>query len=281
MIRPELPDGGTCQDSGRTRQVGTAPPDCSGSVGPAATARSSVEWHAGTGRQLAGAPARRRRPPPAGRGAGRRAEVRTGSARSPRPLVGTFYRAPGPVRRRSWRSATGRARPDARHRRGDEADEPMLADRAGVVRDPRRPTPSRSSSTSRRAPHAARIGGLDVRQGAGRQPRRDRRAGRPGLPRAGRRHRRRLLHRRPRLRRGPAGRRGRLHRPARAAAAATSTCPPSSRPRATGAEAVHPGYGFLSEDAYFAEICADDGLAFIGPPPEVMRPSATRRGPRR
>ncbi|MFE6285166.1 acetyl-CoA carboxylase biotin carboxylase subunit [Streptomyces sp. NPDC057877] len=38
----------------------------------------------------------------------------------------------------------------------------------------------------------------------------------------------------------------------------------------TGAEAVHPGYGFLSEDPYFAEICADDGITFIGPPPEVM-----------
>lgn len=38
----------------------------------------------------------------------------------------------------------------------------------------------------------------------------------------------------------------------------------------TGADAIHPGYGFLSEDPYFAEICAEDGIAFIGPPPEVM-----------
>ncbi|MEJ3743469.1 acetyl-CoA carboxylase biotin carboxylase subunit [Actinomycetes bacterium KLBMP 9797] len=38
----------------------------------------------------------------------------------------------------------------------------------------------------------------------------------------------------------------------------------------TGADAVHPGYGFLSEDPYFAEICADQGIRFIGPPPEVM-----------
>jgi acetyl-CoA carboxylase, biotin carboxylase subunit len=38
----------------------------------------------------------------------------------------------------------------------------------------------------------------------------------------------------------------------------------------TGADAVHPGYGFLSEDPYFAEICAGEGLTFIGPPPEVM-----------
>jgi acetyl-CoA carboxylase biotin carboxylase subunit len=40
--------------------------------------------------------------------------------------------------------------------------------------------------------------------------------------------------------------------------------------RQTGAEAIHPGYGFLSEDPDFAEICADNGLIFIGPRPEVM-----------
>ncbi|WP_442812543.1 acetyl-CoA carboxylase biotin carboxylase subunit [Streptomyces sp. NBC_01210] len=38
----------------------------------------------------------------------------------------------------------------------------------------------------------------------------------------------------------------------------------------TGADAVHPGYGFLSEDPDFAEICADNGLVFIGPPPQVL-----------
>ncbi|HKR49526.1 MAG TPA: biotin carboxylase N-terminal domain-containing protein, partial [Pseudonocardiaceae bacterium] len=38
----------------------------------------------------------------------------------------------------------------------------------------------------------------------------------------------------------------------------------------TGAQAVHPGYGFLSEDPDFAEICADHGLVFIGPQPQVM-----------
>lgn len=38
-----------------------------------------------------------------------------------------------------------------------------------------------------------------------------------------------------------------------------------------GATAIHPGYGFLSENARFAEICADHNLTFIGPTPEAMR----------
>ena len=41
--------------------------------------------------------------------------------------------------------------------------------------------------------------------------------------------------------------------------------------KATGAQAVHPGYGFLSENEEFAQACADAGLVFIGPPPAAIQ----------
>ena len=51
--------------------------------------------------------------------------------------------------------------------------------------------------------------------------------------------------------------------------------------RAHGATALHPGYGFLSQSAGFAEACAAAGIVFIGPSPEAMRRLGDKRASRR
>src|SRR5207342_1059757 len=58
----------------------------------------------------------------------------------------------------------------------------------------------------------------------------------------------------------PAAKHSYLHVPAIIAAAEIS-----------GADAIHPGYGFLSENAEFADICGQCGLTFIGPTPQDMQ----------
>jgi urea carboxylase len=69
--------------------------------------------------------------------------------------------------------------------------------------------------------------------------------------------------------------------PAPAAQSYLSTAAILDAARTTGAEAIHPGYGFLSENAEFAEACARSRIVFIGPTPEQMRAFGLKHTARR
>ena len=66
-------------------------------------------------------------------------------------------------------------------------------------------------------------------------------------------------------------RRGHLHRPAAAAESYLNVPAVISAAEIADVDAIHPGYGLLSENANFAEVCRASNIKFIGPPPEVTR----------
>ena len=191
-------------------------------------------------------------------------------------MVGTFYAAPSPdASRRSCKV-------------GDEvtAGETLCiveamklmneipAEEMGVVREVCVGRRRRRSSTARCMFYIEPV--TDHTQGVGvtcfdkilsRQQGRGCAARRARCPRAGREDRDGLLHRRRRTRCAVADvGRGGLHR-ARASLPSRYLNIPNiiAAAKNTGAQAIHPGYGFLSENADFARACVDNDLVFIGP----------------
>ena len=238
---------------------------------PPAPRRRGLGTPAAAGRSGGGATPRR---PEARRAAAARHgdRVAVGRAVLARPVAGCAA-----VRRGRRPRRGGRHRRD---RRGDEADEPR--GRAGRRRghgDPASRTGRRSSTGSRSSsstPRAERpMPALRAR--ARRQPRRDRGAGHPGLLRRGHRVGARRLRGRPRQPRRAARRPGgRASARPRRRESYLDVDRVVAAAKVTGCDALHPGYGFLSERPELSAACAEAGIAFVGPSAEAMRRSGDK-----
>lgn len=69
--------------------------------------------------------------------------------------------------------------------------------------------------------------------------------------------------------------------PARAADSYLNPCALLTAAQLTGCQAIHPGYGFLSENAEFSDLCRDCGIQFIGPSGHVIRQMGNKAAARR
>ena len=151
---------------------------------------------------------------------------------------------------------------------GRPIDDALIDDTAQAHR--RDPRLAGRQGRHRRVPREAQAAGLMFAQDPDRQPRRDRlprdRARRAGSACA----RSRCIPTPTATRATSARRRSVPHRPARRARATCDIDAILAAAREPAREAIHPGYGFLSENADFAAACAKAGIVFIGPPPEAI-----------